>query len=252
MGHRPRILLCEHDEILNARLALTLEHAGFWVDGVHTTQHAMQKLAARNYQAMVVNLLLQNQDALSFSHELRMLGLRLPTLVLSALSSARQSTASTEAVTAPHDREPDWVRKAADQARAIFAVKSACQRSRGFRPRILHMEADAFSAGLVNAALRSCAELVQVGDSHALDGALDRPEFDLILFNPPASELERDDILHRIAAMCPDTPVTIQTCGDATEDFVNGEVIGHGSAYVVHALRTLMLHAMEVPVRAQA
>ena len=252
MGHRPRVLLCEHDDTLNARLAAILEQAGFWVDAVQTPRQAMQMLAARHYQAMVVNLLLQNQDALSFSQELRVLGLRLPILVLSAVSRARRPRPETDEASASNNPEPDWVRKAADQARAIFAVKSACQRSRGFRPRILHMEADAFSAGLVNAALRGCAELIQVGDIGALDGALDQPDFDLVLFNPDMQEFPGDDALHRIAAMCPDAPVTIQTCYDDTAEPATGTFSGDGGTYVVTALRTLMLHAMQVPLRAQA
>lgn len=252
MGHRPCILLCEHDSSLNARLVMTLEQAGFWVDAVHTTQQAMQKLGARRYQALVLNLLLHSQDALSFSHELRVLGLRLPILVLSSVSGTRRTANASVASRPSNHPEPDWIRKAADQARAIFAVKSACQRSRGFRPRILHMEADAFSAGLVNAALRGCAELVQVGDIHTLDGALDQPEFDFILFNADASEVASEDALHRIASMCPDTPVTIQTHyenADESDDVAFAE--GDG-VYVVNALRTLMLHAMQVPLRAQA
>lgn len=252
MGHRPRVLLCEHDNTLNARLTAILERAGFWVDAVQTTQQAMQRLAARRYQAMVVNLLLQNQDALSFSHELRVLGMRLPILVLSAVSHAGRSMDEPDAARASNSPEPDWVRKAADQARAIFAVKSACQRSRGFRPRILHMEADAFSAGLVNAALRGCAELIQVGDIGALDGALDQPEFDFVLFNPDMQESAGEDALHRIAAMCPDAPVTIQTCYGHAAEPDDEAFSGDDGAYVVTALRTLMLHAMQVPLRAQA
>lgn len=261
MGHRPRILLCEHDNTLNSRLLATLEQAGFWVDAVHTPHEALQKLATRHYQAMTVNLLLRDQDALSFTHELRVLGMQLPILVLSATSQPKRIPQLMNNLDVdlplvdelPHP-EPDWVRKAADQARAIFAVKSACQRSRGFRPRILHIEADAFSAGLVKAALRGSAELIQAGDAAALDAALDDPDFDLVLFNSDLTDIDRDATLHRIAAMCPDTPVAIQTCCTATESTYTDTAITdqHGSAYLVTALRTLLLHAMQLPLRAQA
>lgn len=259
MGHRPRILLCEHDTTLNTRLLTTLEQAGFWVDAVHTAHQALHKLASRRYQAMAVNLLLQDQDALTFSHELRVLGMQLPMLVLSAVSQPRRvpqlmRDLEAQPVQNPETThpEPDWVRKAADQARAIFAVKSACQRSRGFRPRILHVEADAFSAGLVQAALRGCVELIQVGDAQALDAALDEPDFDLILFNPDLTGFDGEDALHRIASMCPDTPVTIQTCYNSADDSAADMSSMDSGAYVVTALRTLMLHAMQVPLRAQA
>jgi CheY-like chemotaxis protein len=144
------------------------------------------------------------------------------------------------------------VRKAADQARAIFAVKSACQRSRGYRPRILHIEADAFSAGLVKAALRDCAELVQAGDAAALDLALDTPDYDLVLFNSDLEDLDGETALHRIAALCPDSPVAIQTFSGVLNDTEPDAANRGGNDHLVNALRTLMLHAMQVPLRAQA
>lgn len=262
MGHRPRILLCEHDSTLNTRLFAIFEQAGFWVDAVNTPHQALQKLASRHYQALTVNLLMQDQDALSFSHELRVLGMELPVLVLSTLSQPRRMPRLMRNldVDLPPDQtvdfpEPDWVRKAADQARAIFAVKTACQRSRGFRPRILHVEADAFSAGLVKAALRDCANLIQVGDAQTFDAAFDDPDYDLVLFNGKLPDIDAETALHRIAAMCPDTPVAIQASCDATDDAsANTVMTGQqtGSAYLVTALRTLLLHAMQVPMRAQA
>lgn len=259
MGYRPRILLCEHDPALSTRLLATLEHAGFWVDAVHSGQEALQKLASRSYQAMTVNLLMRDQDALSFTHELRVLGMELPILVLSAQIPPKTPPKLMRNLdvdypletSAPHP-EPDWVRKAADQARAIFAVKSACQRSRGFHPRILHIEADAFSAGLVKAALRDCAELVQAGDAASLDLALDIPDYDLVLFNSDLEGIDGEAALHRIAAMCPDTPVAIQTCYSAADDISADAAHTDGNVYLVNALRTLMLHAMQVPLRAQA
>lgn len=256
MGYRPRILLCEHDSALNSRLLAILEQAGFWVDAVQTGQEALQKLASRSYQAITVNLLMQDQDALSFTHELRVLGMQLPVVVLSAQMQPRSAPRLMRnldvdlTLDAPAHPEPDWVSKAADQARAIFAVKSACQRTRGYHPRILHVEADAFSAGLVKAALRDCAELVQVSDAAALDVALDAPDYDLVLFNSDLDDIDNETALHRIAAMCPDAPVAIQTCYGALADAEAAYT--SGGFYMVNTLRTLMLHAMQVPLRAQA
>lgn len=259
MGYRPRVLLCEHDNVLNTQLFTVLEQAGFWVDAVHSGQEALQKLASRSYQAMTVNLLMQDQDALSFTHELRVLGMELPILVLSAQMQPKATPRLMRNLDVdlplessdPHP-EPDWVRKAANQARAIFAVKSACQRSRGYHPRILHIEEDAFSAGLVKAALRDCAELVQAGDAASLDLALDTPDYDLVLFNSDLEVIDGETALHRIAAMCPDSPVAIQTFHGAMNDTGPDGMHTGGNSHVVNALRTLMLHAMRVPLRAQA
>ncbi|MBI5460752.1 MAG: response regulator [Gammaproteobacteria bacterium] len=258
MGHRPRILVCEHDATLSAYLSRTLETAGFWVDTVQSGRQALKKLALHYYQAMTVPLLLEDQDALSFTHELRVLGMQLPILVISA---GAQSTATTqlhphrdadlEAIGDEPHPEPDWVRKAANQARAIFAIKSACQRNRGFRPRILHIEADRFSAGLVKAALRDNVELAQAGSAAELDDALDVPGYDLTLLNPNLSDIAGEDVLHRIAALCPETPMVLQTPYHGTQDDMHLDEAVTGPSLVT-TLRTLMLHAMQVPLRAQA
>lgn len=252
MGHRPRILVCEHDATHSARLSQTLETAGFWVDTVQSGRQALKRLARHYYRAMTVPLLLEDQDALSFTHELRVLGMQLPILIVSTCAQPQVTPQQwkiprieLESVdVAPHP-EPDWVRKAADQARAIFAIKSACQRNRGFRPRILHVEADRFSAGLVKAALRDNVELAQAGSAAELDDALDVPGYDLALLNPNLSDIAGEDVLHRIAALCPETPMVLQAHYRDVQD-------GDATSDLVMTLRTLMLHAMQVPLRAQA
>lgn len=259
MGHRPRILVCEHDVLLSKQLSHTFEAAGFWVDIAHTAQQALKKLATRQYQAMTLNLLLEDQDALSFSHELRVLGMRLPILVISASTqpkTAPRLMCDSEVNQNPasdYPPEPDWVRKAADQARFIFAVKSACQRSRGFYPRILHVEADRFSASLVKAALRDSVDLIQAGDNLELDEALEAPSYDLALLNPEMVNMGAEEVLHRIVALCPDIPVIMHTRYQLTQcpqDIPASET--QTGPQLITALRTLLLHAMQVPLRAQA
>ncbi|MFA7386584.1 MAG: response regulator [Thiohalobacteraceae bacterium] len=260
MGHRPRVLVCEQDVALSEQLSRTLEGAGFWVDAVQSGRQALHRLATRQYQALTLNLLLGDQDALSFSRELRVLGMQLPILVTSSnrqtKSTARRADLSLENSS---DRtsdcahpEPEWVRKAVDQARFIFAVKSACQRSRDFHPRILHVEADRFSAGLVKAALRESVDLIQAGDALELDAAMDLPDYDLALLNPDMADIDGEAALHRIAALYPETPVVLHRSGkrpDSVSDLVMHET---ASLSLVTALRTLLLHAMRVPLRAQA
>lgn len=261
MGHRPRILVCEHDPALSEYLLRTLEDAGFWVDAVHTTRQALKKLADRHYQALTLNLLLQDQDALSFSHELRVLGMHLPILVISgntlpntSVRLMRNLDVDLEPITDAGHPEPDWVRKAADQARFIFAVKSACQRSRSFHPRILHVEADRFSAGLVKAALRNAVDLIQAGDAADLDEALEMPGYDFALINPDMMGIDAADAFHRIVAVYPETPVIMHTRTNLHRKLQNGRTVAADpdDSDMVTALRTLLLHTMRMPQRAQA
>ncbi|MBI5041819.1 MAG: hypothetical protein HZB57_11675, partial [Gammaproteobacteria bacterium] len=184
--------------------------------------------------------------------------MQLPILVISAGAQSTEAPrlhphrdVDVEPIGDEQHPEPDWVRKAANQARAIFAIKSACQRNRGFRPRILHIEADRFSAGLVKAALRDNVELAQAGSAAELEDALDVPGYDLTLLNPNLSDITGEDVLHRIATLCPETPMVLQTQYLGTQHAAHPDDNTVGPDLVM-TLRTLMLHAMRVPLRAQA
>ncbi|MFN2308909.1 MAG: hypothetical protein ABR553_04090 [Gammaproteobacteria bacterium] len=261
MGHRPRILICEPDTLLSEQLFRTLDAAGFWVHLVESTRQALQVLADRRYQALVLGLLHRDQDGLSFSHELRMLGVQVPILLISDGTHPSEAPAWPRG---PEDcrgtagiarqRDIDWVRKAADQARTLFAVKSVCRRHRGFRPRILHVEADGFSADLLKAVLRDNVHLIRAGDATALDAALKIPAYDFALINPSLPDLGAEAIFQRIVALCPGTPVVTRVHSALWRETPSlpGNAPRADAHDFVTALRTLLLHNMQMPWRAQA
>ena len=73
------------------------------------------------------------------------------------------------------------------------------------------------------------------------------------LFNPDMADLDGEDALQRIVALCPETPVIMHTRYHLPfglqDSLPNTAEIGPN---LVTALRTLLLHAMQVPLRAQA
>jgi len=262
MGHSPRVLVSEYDERLRQQLSRKLEASGFWVDSVGTSRDTLSQLEQHQYAAMTLSLVQAEQDALTFLHDLKILGIELPVLVTSLRSEHPPRAPrlmphlASDLTIRDEGPEPEWVRKAADQARFIFAMKTATQRSRHFRPRILHLEPDAFSSGLVDAALRKHCDLVQINELACLQDALYLGPYDLVLLNPLFPDAQGEAALHQIAHCCPTTPIVMHTeytLYATADDFVpvNQEPTQQGVG-LVETLQNLILHGLEVPLCAHA
>lgn len=262
MGHSPRILVCEHDDKIREQLARKLDASGFWVDSVGTARDALRNLETHRYDAMTLSLVLGDQDALTFLQDLKILYIDLPILVTSIRNERRSATPllmqnmDADFRVESEEPEPEWVRKAADQARIIFAIKTACSRSRNYRPRILHIEPDAFNSGLMNAAVRKNSELVQVNRLEDLQDALCSGPFDLVLLNPLFADEEGESALHQVANAYPNVPIVLHTeyvMLAAEEDLlpINSDSQNPGFG-LVQALQNLVLYGFEVPRYAHA
>lgn len=262
MGHSPRILVCEHDNNLRTQVARKLESAGFWVDTAGNAREALHKLEVHHFDAMTLSLLLSDQDSITFLHDLSILGLEIPILVTS-IRNDHQSLPPQLVTQLDVDfnleddgPEPEWVRKAADQARIIFAIKTACQRSRNYQPRILHIEPDAFNAGLVNAALNKSCTIEHVSGMERLPDALCEGPFDVILLNPSMEEDQSHSALQQVSWAFPGVPIVLQSQYTLTHSGQDIHPIDHDTGQaglgLIEALRQRVLYNMDIPVVAHA
>ena len=257
MGPGNRILVCEQSPTLADQLRRRLAAAGFWVDVANSARECLELLREREYAAMTCNLILPDQDGISLIRDLRAVGLDFPILAVSILERDTETTSPVADDNEDEPPEPDWVRKAAEQARVIFSIKSARYRSRDFRPRILHVEQDPFSAMLVSSALKDTADIVHAASLEEVEDAVFSQQFDLVLLNPVMAGGHGEDALHIIAGSRPDLPIVLHTHygeRDAETDdlFPTTGSSDTESMGLIATIRTVMLHSMEVPARAQA
>ena len=256
MGPGNRILVCEQSPELAEQLRRKLTAAGFWVDVANSARECLELLREREYAAMTCNLILPDQDGISLIRDLRAVGLDFPILAVSILE--QEATPAPSAATDDEDPlQPDWVQKAAEQARVIFSIKSARYRSRDFRPRILHVEQDPFSAMLVSSALKDTADIVHAASLEEVEDAVFSRQFDLVLLNPVMADGSGENALHIIAGSRPDLPIVLHTHygeSEAQDDdlFPTTGPSDAESLGLIATIRTVMLHSMEVPARAQA
>lgn len=203
---RPHILICDGDQNIAGHLGRWLERAGISCDWAHSVRRARQWIDRYNYDALTLNLLLPDQDAISFMHELRSTGHHLPLLGVSIRGIARR-----EGLALPLGKTADWLDAASEQARLIFAVKTAVHTMPTFRPRILQVQPDAYAAELTARSLQDCATLTRAKTLADLRRKLARCSFDLILINPDLPDDPEGRAVPVVLAGCPDTPVVLHS-----------------------------------------
>jgi len=79
-----RVLVVEDDETLGRAMAQSLTHGGYATDLVGNVADALHALSVENFDAMVLDLGLPDQDGYEVVRNLRRRGLSLPVLILTA------------------------------------------------------------------------------------------------------------------------------------------------------------------------
>ncbi len=164
-------MICTSSPGKIADLETRVLNAGFAVECITNAASAKQRLWEEQFCGVAIDLLLADQDGISFAREIRQQHPWLPVLVL-----------NTEAgETGPSS--PDWLQSTTQQARLIFALKQASIRSIGQPTKILHIEEDDSIASLVHNTLGSQISVFRARTIQEAKIALSLREYDLTLVN---------------------------------------------------------------------
>ncbi len=244
MQGRLKVLICGRDEVAARRLGEHLARLGVQHDWARSAQDVRQKLALKNYDAMTMDLILRDQDGISLIHELRREGHDLPILGTSLRAREHPPASALHAAV-----QADWLDKAASQARALFAFRIADGRLADFRPRILHVEADAYSRQVMAGALPVQALLTGVADLAAAEQVLAVEEFDFAILNPDFCKVQTHDAVQDFLARHPQLPVIFHTTQDIP---LSTDTPCQILAGLTGSIRTCAMMGFRQPLMAQA
>jgi len=202
-----RVLICEDDQDVALLLRLLLKQSGFIADTAHNATQAKQLLAQNTYAAMVLDLMLPDQDGVSLIRELRQdAHLRcLPIVVVSARAQEGRNEVNGGAFGVI-----DWLDKPVNQDRLKSAINEAVQQHIHGRLRILHIEDDPDVVQFVAMVLQPVADVQAAMTLQAARQWLTRESYDLILLDiglPDGSGLELLTYLSQQPT--PPTPIVI-------------------------------------------
>ena len=198
------VLICARDQIASRRLSRQLAEMGVHCEWTRTAQQAVEQLALEEFDALAMDLILPDQDGISFIQSLRNLGCNIPIVGFSLRSSIRSAVTTLHAAV-----QRATLDEAADRARTIFAIKVATQRMTGYRPRILALTANEYSGRLTAGTLDHCTQLTT---AHTLAAALEatrQGNFDFALVDPQF--LADDDALQGFAGANPILPLILHS-----------------------------------------
>ncbi|MFO1216882.1 MAG: response regulator transcription factor [Burkholderiaceae bacterium] len=117
------LLLVEDDPLLGGGLHAALEHAGYRVDWVRDGQHALERVRAGAYAALLLDIGLPGLSGLEVLTRMRAEGRSLPVLILTARDATRDKVAGLEA------GADDYVVKTADLEELIARVRALLRRA---------------------------------------------------------------------------------------------------------------------------
>lgn len=206
MATAPSILLCESPSNIRPSLADRLCRAGVNVELAQSVPEAEQLLSRQFYDGVALDLLLPDRDGISFALEIRRAHPDLPVMVL----TTRYLSNPPAGIPA----DPDWLDRTANQARMMFALKQASQRTAGVYPRVLHVESDDFQAELVNKTVGRQARMLRVRSVSETEFALTSDDFDLALINLDSDCSIPYRALHLLENQRPQLPLVVNAGPD--------------------------------------
>lgn len=178
--HQQRILICEDTPDLAKMLSIMLSMSGFNTDIAYNTTQAKQFLAANQYAAMTLDLVMPGQSGIDFIRELRSQDStrHLPIVVFSAIAQQGQQELEGGAF-----EVADWLDKTADHQTIVASIRQAISQRHAERSRILHVEDDSDVALVLAEMVQDFADITQAHNIQEAKQKIQAETFSLIILD---------------------------------------------------------------------
>ncbi len=205
-----RILVVEDDPDVARLLLMMLSANGWSVTVVHSAAAAMAALGQTRFAAMTLDIMLPDEDGLSFFRRLRLSPATrtLPVVVVSAKAANARKQLNGDAIGIV-----DWLEKPIDQARLGAAIRRAVGTASG-PVTILHVEDDPDILRVVSVVMGDKVEVVPASTLAAARTALAQRSFALVIIDVGLPDGSGLDLLDEIRRMVPPPPVVIFSARD--------------------------------------
>lgn len=206
-----RILVCEDDAEVGELLASLLEDEGYQVDVANNASGAKELLSAHTYRAMTLDIILPDQDGVSFIRELRAEDRwrNLPILVISAQADASRTALNGGAIGVV-----DWLDKPVNAERLIDGVRRALPPADARKRRILHVEDDLDVCHVVSAILSDAADVDHAASVTDAISMIAKHHYDLVILDLELQDENGSKLLPFIRQHYGSVPVVVFSAHD--------------------------------------
>jgi len=207
---RPAVLVVEDDQDVARLLTIMLEQQGWRVVVAHSAAAASALLAQQRFAAMTLDIMLPDEDGLSFFRRLRAAPATrdLPVVVVSAKSEVARQALNGDAIGIV-----DWLEKPIDQERLGRAIRQAVGMVDG-PVSILHVEDDQDIVRIVGAVMGEEVEVVPATSLAAARALLARRAFSLVIIDVGLPDGSGLDLLDEVRRLRPPPPIVIFSAQD--------------------------------------
>ncbi|MDA9271812.1 ATP-binding protein [bacterium] len=175
-----RLLICEDDHDQSEYLKVLLESAEFVIDVAASVAEAKQLLLKHQYKAMLLDLILPDQDGVAFIRELRASEqtIDLPIIVISVIAQTGRALLSGDAVSVV-----DWLDKPIDFTKLLTAINLIKKKNATDTPQILHIEDNADMQHVVGVLLEKFAVVNTANTLQQAKEKLAEKDYDLVILD---------------------------------------------------------------------
>lgn len=208
-----KLLLCEDDEDQAQYLQVLLESAGYIVHLAYTVAQAKVLLKQNKYQSLLLDLILPDQDGISFIRELRAdpCTANLHIIVLSVIAQTGQKLLNGEAVSVV-----DWLDKPIELNKLLSSINKI-KKEKSSSPNILHIEDNVETQHIVSTLLEQYASVSTANNLKGAQEMLNKKHYDLIILDlllPDGNALEVLPLLARHM-----TPILVFSNMELNQDY---------------------------------
>ena len=221
-----RVLVCEDDPDIARLLTILLTDSGFEVEAAASLRQARKLLRDQDFDALTIDIALQDGDGLTLVQELRARGSSMMVVVVSAWAPGPKRIAGLGLV--------DWLQKPIDPGR----LRDAFSGVRGLT--VLHVEADADLAEVIRMHLEPGYHVVRARSLAAARRELAAGGVDLVILALTLPDGPGDELLLELS----DIPVVVfsnEVASPAIQRLVGASLVKsqHSEADLVGAIKRL-------------
>lgn len=175
-----RLLICEDDQDQSEYLQALLQSAGFNVDIAETVAIAKSLLEENIYQALLLDLILPDQDGIAFIRELRANEKTrdLHIIVISVIAQTGHALLNGDAVSVI-----DWFDKPIEFNKLLTSINRIKKTNGSALPHILHIEDNVDMQHVVSAILEKHASVETANNLLQAKQLLESNKYDLIILD---------------------------------------------------------------------
>jgi NO-binding membrane sensor protein with MHYT domain/signal transduction histidine kinase/DNA-binding response OmpR family regulator len=175
-----RLLICEDDSEQANYIKLLLESSGFVVDVANSAVAAIKLLVDHEYHALLLDLILPDQDGISFIKELRSTKrtMELPIIVISVIAQTGKELSNGDVVSIV-----DWLDKPIDYTKLLSSINKIQQKDRHNKPHILHVEDNKDTQEIVEVLLGKHATVSTANNLHEAREMLEKDKYNLVILD---------------------------------------------------------------------